>query len=411
MIIRDYISTKDNQDLIRIWQEIGWITTEKDEEEGLTIFVQGSKSLVAEIDQEVEGFVCSTPARLQYLNEPLELQAITAVTVSRVARKQGIAGSITARAIAEAAGEGYQLSGLGMFEQGFYNQLGFGTGSYEHIISFDPASLNIEVKARPPKRISAADWEKMHRSRLNRCKKHGYCTLLPAAITRAELKWTGKKGFGLGYFQEDGELSHYFWCKPDSVEHGPYFISVLVYNNAEQLLELISLLKSLGDQVNLIKMKEPAGIQLQDLINQPFRGMRISKSSKYESVNQAVAYWQVRILDLPGAISHTQIGGNPISFNLELRDPIEKFLPAASKWRGLSGSYIITFGQESTVEIGSNRNLPTLKASVGAFTRLWLGVQPASGLAATDQLTGPVQLLTKLDHQLCLPKPLIDWDF
>ncbi len=43
--------------------------------------------------------------------------------------------------MAEAIDGGAELAGLGMFEQGFYNKLGFGTLAYENWVSFDPANL------------------------------------------------------------------------------------------------------------------------------------------------------------------------------------------------------------------------------------------------------------------------------
>jgi len=54
--------------------------------------------------------------------------------------------------------------------------------------------------------------------------------------------------------------------------------------------------------------------------------------------------------------------------------------------------------------------LPTLEATVNAFTRLWLGVQPASGLAITDDIAGPPELLAALDRRLRLPAPHMDWN-
>ncbi len=60
---------------------------------------------------------------------------------------------------------------------------------------------------------------------------------------------------------------------------------------------------------------------------------------------------------------------------------------------------------------GADPALPTLAASVGAFTRMWLGVRPATGLAATDDLFGPQELLERLDRVLRLPDPKPDWDF
>jgi len=80
-------------------------------------------------------------------------------------------------------------------------------------------------------------------------------------------------------------------------------------------------------------------------------------------------------------------------------------------WRGISGTYRVTFGKESHVEAGLDDRLPTLKATVGSFTRLWLGVRPATGLAVTDELSGSAELLQQLDEALRLPSPVTDWAF
>ena len=99
-----------------------------------------------------------------------------------------------------------------------------------------------------------------------------------------------------------------------------------------------------------------------------------------------------------------------VRFNLCLDDPIERYLNGGT-WRGVGGDYVVTLGGESHAAPGGEVALPTLAASVGAFTRLWLGVRPATGLAVTDDLAGPPDLLAQLDRVLCLPEPKPDWDF
>ena len=71
----------------------------------------------------------------------------------------------------------------------------------------------------------------------------------------------------------------------------------------------------------------------------------------------------------------------------------------------------VDLGPDSGAELGRDETLPTLTCSVGAFTRLWLGVRPATGLAVTDELRGPEELLRELDRVLLLPEPRPDWDF
>ncbi|MBN1461555.1 MAG: hypothetical protein JXA57_18655, partial [Armatimonadetes bacterium] len=86
-------------------------------------------------------------------------------------------------------------------------------------------------------------------------------------------------------------------------------------------------------------------------------------------------------------------------------------LEEGASWRGVAGRYLVTLGPSSGAELGENASLPTLRASVNAFTRMWLGVRPATGLAVTDDLSGPPELLDHLDSVLRLPEPKPDWDF
>ena len=100
-----------------------------------------------------------------------------------------------------------------------------------------------------------------------------------------------------------------------------------------------------------------------------------------------------------------------LQFGLRLADPIERCLDEYATWRGVAGGYVLTLGPLSSSEVGVDGALPTLTASVEAFTRLWLGVRPATGLARTDELSRPQELLEELDCAPRLPDPKPDWDF
>jgi hypothetical protein len=406
---RAFDPERDREAAHRIWMEVGWL--EKEKTEAADIFIAACRAMVAEVEGAAECLVLSAPGSLRYLEEDLSLAGVTSVTTSRIARKQGLARRLTARVVAADAADGALVSGLGMFEQGYYNQLGFGTGSYERWVGFDPARLRIPVKARVPRRIAGDEWAAVHAARLARLRGHGACNLSPAGITRGEIMWMSK-GFGLGYYDgPGGTLSHHVWLNAREIENGPYSVRWTSYQTYDQLLELLALIRSLGDQVHLVNMLEPPGIQLQDLIEQPFKQHRISEKSRFEAGTQAGAYWQVRINDLVGCLEQTYLKGDGVRFNLALHDPIVRFLDGDVPWRGVGGEYIVTLGPRSGAEPGRDETLPTLACSVGAFTRMWLGVRPATGLAVTDELKGPEGLLRELDWALRLPEPNLDWDF
>lgn len=409
MPIREYDREKDRKAARRIWREVGWLE-EKDKKQ-LDRFLKSSRAWVATLNGEAECLVLNQQGTVRYIDRDLPLSVVAGVTTSRVARKQGLAGRLTAHAIAVDAAEGALVSALGMFEQGFYDQLGFGTGGYEIDIAFDPAQLRVNRRPRVPQRLTSKDYRAVHQSRLDRRKSHGAVNIHSAANTRAEME-LGENAFGLGYFDgPGGALTHHIWLSTKQVEHGPYHVWWYSYQTGDQFRELLAVLKSLGDQVRLVRMPEPPGIQLQDFVRHPFRHRIASRKSDYDSRGSLLAYWQMRICDLAGCLAETKLPGTAVRFNLKLDDPIVKKLPENAPWRGIGGDYVVTLGPDSGAEPGHDDALPTLEASSGAFTRLWLGVRPATGLAISDRLSGPPVLLEELDWLLRLPPPRPGWDF
>ena len=408
MTIRAYQHDKDYEASLRIYREVGWVT-EKAHEGAAKQLIESGRGLVAELHGSAECLVVADTGTLQYLDADLPMSAVGSVTTSRIARKQGYASRMTAQLLAEEAARGFAVAVLGIFEQGYYNQLGFGNGSYHLSCTFDPATLQIPVKARIPVRLGADDWQAMHEGRLNRARGHGSCSIIPPAITRADVLWSDH-GFGLGYLDDHGDLSHHFWCSSKG-EHGPYRLNWMAYQSREQFLELMALIKSLGDQVRSIHMQEPPGVQLQDILRQPIKMRGITQRSPFENRMTAGAYWQARILDLNACLAATTLDCDPLRFNLMLTDPVTPLVPEACAWNGVTGDYTITLGPNSTAEAGVRRELPTMRATVNAFTRLWLGIRPPTSLSWTDELEAPEPLLKALDHALQLPVPMLDWDF
>ena len=159
-------------------------------------------------------------------------------------------------------------------------------------------------------------------------------------------------------------------------------------------------------------MSEPPGIQLADLIKHPRRSELVTRGSEFQVRSQAIAWWQMRICDMEAALAATHLPTErQLRFALHMTDPIERYLPEDSTWRGVGGDWIITLGTESSAERGTDASLPTLTASVNAFTRMWLGVRPATGLSVTDELSGQPELLRQLDELLLLPTPMPNWGF
>jgi GNAT superfamily N-acetyltransferase len=347
MVCRDYNPEKDKDSVYRVLREVGW--AEPGKEEVLDLVLECDRSLVADIDGVAECVVCTSPGTMRYLEEELPLVEVTLVATSRVARRQGLAQRVLARALAADVAEGAVVARVCPFDLGFYDQLGFGPGPYGHAFFFDPSTLRVDVRPRVPRRLTADDAGLVHASRLARRRGHGAVNYPAVALSEAEMRYWPDKGFGLGYCDgPNGELTHHFWCTAENVERGPYHIQWMAFQTREQFLELMALLAGLGDQVRLVRMHEPQDMQLQDLLARPFRQRSITGESTYENRCNAFSFWQARVLDLQQCL---------------------------------------------------------------ALTRLWLGVGLATGLAFTDDLDGPPELLDALDSAVRLPEMRPDWDF
>ena len=412
MEIREYNQERDLAAVQRIWREIGWVSSDEGAE-CLVDFLAVGRSLVAALDGggEAECLVHAVPGAMRYQDGDSPICAITAATTGRVARRQGMALRLTARQLAASALDGAEVAVLGVFDQGFYDRLGFGTGSYDHFFRFDPATLLMDAGFRPPQRLGPADWRAVHGAMLARRRGHGGCVLHPPEVMQAELNWR-PNGFGFGYW-EGGALSHCLWLAvaEGALNQGPYSVQMLAYQRPEQLLELLAVLRSLADQINLVEMNEPQDVQLQTLLRQPFRNRRLTRNSDFAAHHQAAAWWQLRVLDVAACVARRRWPGEAVRFNLTLTDPLPSFLPDGP-WRGCQGDYRIAIAENSVAEPGRSPGWPTLRASVNAFSRLWFGVAPASSLAITDALqTDDPALLPRLDEALRLPPLHIGWDF
>jgi GNAT superfamily N-acetyltransferase len=383
----------------------------------MAAYTDSGLGYVARVHGHPACFVFEAEGHLRYVDTDLSLSAITGVATDRTGRKQGLAKQLTAKAVAEAGARGLALAGLSTFEQGFYDQLGFGTGAYEYIWRFDPNRLLVEDKVRPPHHLTADHIDAIHAARLARRKHHGNVSLYSVGQTRSTVL-RSVNGFGLGYFDDGTETpSHCLWCSATATAEGPYTIEFMAWQTPAQFLELLGLVKQWGDQVRLVMMAEPSGIQLQDFIDRPTQHFQSTQGGQFATGCRAHAYFQYRILDLAACIAAVPAPSLPCAFHLDLHDPISD-RPADRvgrysdpPWTGLSGSYTVRLDGSSTVTARTTDGLPTLTAGVGAFTRMWLGVRPASGLAVTDRLAGPPELLARLDDIFRRPNPLTDWQY
>lgn len=385
----------------RIWLECGWISDVDQAKQGLARFADAGHSSVAILNGEPESFGSWFDGTVRYDNTDLSLGHIAAITTSRVGRRQGFASQLTERCLAEAAEAGFAVASLGIFDEGFYDKFGFGTGAAVPIVQFDPASLRVNAPYVTPERLTLNDLPELQEAVANRLRSHGAVTVDSAIWLGGEWEST-ERAFALGYRNEEGRVTHFVMGAPDA-DFSHYEIFIFSYETTDQLLQLVRLVSELGDQAVSMMVVEPAHLRLMDLIERPRRQRRRSLAGKHEAGERSDSWWQMRILDLSACIAARSWPGDPVEFNLSLTDPLAD--SPNSTWAGIGGDYTVHIGAESTVEPGHGSGLPQLDASVGAFTRMWLSVLPATHLTMSDSLSGPADLLTELDRAFALPTP------
>lgn len=407
---RAYDEERDLDALTRMWREVGWIDRDDDDDVvGLQEFLAAAPTSVADVRGDAECAVSRSTGSIRHEDTDLPLCIVAAVTTSHVGRRQGLASGLVAETLAAGVQEGAAVAALGMFDQGFYDRFGFGTSGYAHRWTFDPATLKVPVPEDPPVRLSIDDADEMHALLVRRGRGHGSVVVDPVDALRAELRWMDDL-FALGFRADDGRLTS-FVAGSAKDEFGPYEIEWMAYEDAGALLDLIGLLRALGDQVGCVIINaEPVEIQLQDLLETPMRARRaFRRAGGSEVAHEAFAEQQIRILDLRACVEAVRLRTPTVVFGLRLTDPLADI--AGTPWSGVGGEYTVRFGPESTLIDGFEPGLPILDASINAFSRLWMGERPASSLALTDLLDGPAGLLGDLDRSLRLPRSFAGWVF
>jgi predicted acetyltransferase len=408
MKYRKFDFKKDKDAVYTILNEVGWVHDKK-KDKYLNKFLPKANTIVMDIYEQAEVFATSSKGSIRYQEETLKLCAITGVSASLLARKQGYAGNLTATRLALDAEKGAEVGALCIFDQGYYNKLGFSNGNCENLVSFTPSTLKIDRKVKTPVRITEKDYKQIHENRVNRLPNHCAVTL-PEYATQAELG-DKNKNMGFGYFDDKGNLTHHIWLHGKGKEQGPLWVQWLAYENLDQLMDLLALLKSFEEQIMMIRMVEPAFIQMQDFIEKPYHIKAMTRKAENQNYIYTTAFWQLRILNLQKCLKKTHLNCEDFSFNLQLTDPIGKYVAEDVKWKGITGDYVIKLGKDSSAKKGKQPNLPTLKASVGAFTRMWFGIMPASSLVYSDGIDASEKLLMKLDRAFLLPDAHVDWGF
>ena len=411
--IRPYDPDRDLESISRIMLDVGWQKPSERAERmaARRRFYDAAAGFVAELDGSVECYVSTMAGTYQYRDTPLPFAGVTGVVTSRVARKQGLASRTTAKALAHQGREGAVVAGLGIFDQGFYNKLGFGTAAYDHFATIDPASLTVPYCRRTPVRLSAADAAEMHAARLTRLVRHGSVTL-SAQESTIQRTLGSESDFGLGFRDETtGELTHHLWVSATNINAGPYHVSWMSYRTVAQLIELLGLLRNLGDQVYAVWLAEPPGIQLQDFIDRPLRRHRQGRRGEFETSINAAAQFQYRIVDVPSAMnaavaSFRRRGATLPAFTMQVLDSASRYLSAEDGWTGCGGVFRVGPDGAQPAEPDASVDL---KIGIGDLTRLWLGVVPATTLRDTGAATVDEELAQTLDDAFDGPVPHTDW--
>ncbi len=407
---------RDIESVLRTWSETGWWDNEDDQKERISEYFKANdgRTVVGLIDGSAECAVHRALGTVRYDQSLLSLGCVTAVTTSRIARRRRLASRLTARTVAHLADEGCVVAMLGMFDQGFYDRFGFGTGPYENHAWIYPGALAIPADYRAPERLELdVDSEELHTAMTSRLDAHGGVVIGGERLTAAGMRVDGD--IAIYGYRTDGHISH-FMAIVTTGEHGPDRITQWAYQTREQCLELLRLIQEWGDQVDVLRLTEPVWLQLQDFIVDPGAQFRRTRGSQTGALRiEADAWWQARIVDLPACIRAIHAVDDSFSVVVKVNDPVEAHLVDSGydgDWNGVGGTWSLSFGATHTVERVTGDEPIDLETTVNSLTRWWLGVLPASTLLAMGEFACTAETAERMDSLTGhLPTPQPGWDF
>jgi len=403
--MRPYVHDEDFDSVLALWNELNWLIECGNRREGLAAFLRDARGLVEEIDGRIEGHVTFRDGHMHHEGRSLRFTSLSSCCVSPVNRLGGFGTRASAAGVADAAERGQAVAALGFFDQGFYDRIGFGTGCYDHRITVDPRTLKVPKLTRRPIRLGPDDLDRLYACRRKSYRRHGAVSFPTRADTEAELLWY-PDNYYLGFEDEAGELTHCLGARKRG-EAGPDVVRWLCWQTRDQLFELLAVFKSLGDSLYGIRLPDPPGVQLQDLVDRPFESSEKRAGGAFHQPTLGEAWEQWRILQPAQVFAGVRAAGT-LRFTVELTDPIAEHL-GDRPWTGLSGVWTVELGDECAMRRGGSG--PAVRASVGAFSRWWLGVLPATHLSLTDEFEASGALLEDLDRCWRPPRPRNDWEF
>ncbi|NNE97008.1 MAG: GNAT family N-acetyltransferase [Acidimicrobiales bacterium] len=412
----DFDFDRDMDDVLAMWKEVGWCDEERTEPFVREFFqANDGRSVVARLNGRAESVAHRSLGSIKYgADRELSAGAITAVTTSRIGRRLRGASRLTARSVATLGGEGCAIALLGMFEQGFYDRFGFGVGPYEHVVRVSPGSLRVPCEYRTPERFDFENHsEELYEAVVRRHRGHGGLLIGGERAART-IVMLDQQSSVYGY-RTDGVLSHWIAVEHQG-EHGPDNVIAWAYETPAQCLELLRLCQEWSDQTDVIRFTEPVWLQAQDFIDAPGTNRRRTHGSKASVSTEAFAWWQIRILDLAACVRPMVAVEDPFDVVVDLSDPIGSHLVDSGydgSWEPLTGLWRLSFSESHSAErLPDGSEAADLTTSVNALSRWWLGVLPASALAAVGQMDGDPAIFERLDLLTAhLPRPQPGWDF
>ena len=126
---------------------------------------------------------------------------------------------------------------------------------------------------------------------------------------------------------------------------------------------------------------------------------------------RSIAYQQLRICNLENCIKAVKYQGESYSFNLSLTDPINDFLEEGDKVYTCEGDFTVTIGTESSIKNGLIESLPLIKGNINGFTRLWIGIIPATTIGLVEDLQIDDVLIDNLVNTFYKPEARSDLDY
>jgi predicted acetyltransferase len=259
-----------------------------------------SHVIVAEYEGEIIGSTTIIPAQMWLSGVPVNVGAVSGVTVLPKFRKQGVAARMMEFAIVRMFADGRALSVLFPSSQKYYRQFGYGTIGDLHAYRINPNNLTVSTEGHRVRPFTPDDL------RIMRVIYKGQLTWHNGWFTRSNEWWDRiiKRWPKIIVYDNDGMIEGYYSYEVKTAKSGERVLHIKEFFAAEDeaYRGLISYL-AVQNEADVIEYLAPPDMPLRHSMHQPREDHAQNRGWIFNDLCHITPGVMGRIINLPSALT------------------------------------------------------------------------------------------------------------